>query len=283
MTAEQILEKVTDLPPAPIAACKLLSLLKSPTLDSIDEVVATIEYDAALTARLLRCCNSAFMAGHEAVDSVDQAVLRLGYYEILRLVLALSVGNTLSKNLQGYGVDSYELWSHSVTCALATQKLAEACAKLGVNPSVAFTAGLLHDIGKVVLNSLTIPQVEQIRLMIHTSGASLIEAETAILGVNHADIGGALLQRWKLTPTITEGVGNHHMPPIDQGPQLSGVVHLANGCAHFVGSSYGWESFALRIRPEIMDVLQLRPEDVERTMIYIHGESNRIKQFMSVV
>jgi putative nucleotidyltransferase with HDIG domain len=283
MTADQLLEKVTDLPPAPVAACKLLSLLKNPTLDSIDEVVTTIEYDAALTARLLRCCNSAFMAGHEAVDSVDQAVLRLGYYEILRLVLALSVGNTLSKNLQAYGVDSYELWSHSVTCALATQKIAESCRALSPSPSVAFTAGLLHDIGKVVLNQVALPQAEQIRVMIHTSGISLIEAESSVLGVNHADIGGALLRRWKLSPAIAEGVSNHHMPPLNKGPLLSGVVHLANCCAHFVGSSYGWESFAIRIRPEIMDTLQLQPQVIEQTMIYIHGEANRIKQFMSVV
>ncbi|MDD2706891.1 MAG: HDOD domain-containing protein [Verrucomicrobiae bacterium] len=283
MTADEILNKIADLPPAPIAASKLLSLLKNPTVDSIDEVVETLEYDPALTARLLRACNSAFMAGHASVDSVDQAVLRLGYYEILRVVLALTVGGVLSKGLPGYGVDSYELWSHSITAALASQKLMETSRGLDATPSVAFTAGLLHDIGKVVLNHLTLPEVENIRVMIHTNGASLLEAETAVLGVNHAEIGACLLKRWKLSGAIVEAVARHHTPPVDKGPQLAGVVHLANGCAHFVGSSYGWESFAIRIRPEIMETLNLKPEDIERTMIFIHSESNRIKQFMSIV
>ncbi|MBI4026138.1 MAG: HDOD domain-containing protein [Verrucomicrobia bacterium] len=276
--ADQILDKTSDLPPAPIAACKLMDLLKHPSRDNVDEVAQTIQYDPSLTARLLRCANSVYMGGRDPVGSVEQAVLRLGYWEIMRLVLTLSVGNSLGRELQAYGVNSVELWYHSINVAVASQKLAEFSKTPTEEPSVAFTAGLLHDIGKVVLDRC-LPQ-HLIRDRVRRGGLSLTEAEAAVMGVNHAEIGGRLLARWKLPDPIVQAVAHHHQP---QRGVLSAVVHLADCCVHVLGASYGWASFATRSQAGISETLGLTQNDVERTIIHVQGESHRIKEFMSIV
>ena len=282
MTTDQILDMVPDLPPAPITACKLVQLLGRPALDNLEEVVQTIEFDASLTARLLRTCNSAFMSGYERVHSVEGAVLRLGYAEIFSLVMALSAKSSLSRDLPAYGFEAVELWAHSVTAALTAQKIAELVRNQNAPTSTAFTAGLLHDIGKTVLSQIALPQIDLIRRMVQSQETSLLEAETAVLGFNHAQVGGALLKRWKLPDPLIEGVANHHAPPVDHGIALSGIVHLANGSAHFAGSSFGWESFAMDLNPAIIDLLGLTPDFMQRIMIFIQGESARIHKFMAI-
>ncbi len=280
--AEKILDAMTDLPPPPHVACKLMELLRS-SRQSNDEVVQTIRYDAVLTAKLLKTCNSAFWARSEPVGSVDTAVMRLGYQEVSRIVLALSVGSSLARENKAYGVSARELWHHSVITAIASQKLVTVARSIVVEPSVAFTAGLLHDIGKMVLGRSMLPEVDKIRAQIEQNGKSWLEAETDVLGVNHAEIGACLLSRWKLPPVVVEAVANHHEPPVDQGATLSAVVHLADGCAHFVGSSYGWNSLAARMGSGVIEALGMNPDEIEKTMIHVHNESDRIKGFMAVV
>jgi putative nucleotidyltransferase with HDIG domain len=280
MTADEILNKVTNLPPAPITACKLLELLGRPSLNNMSEVVQAIEYDASLTARLLRACNSAFMSGRERVNTVEEAVLRLGYAEILQLVVALNAGSALCADLAGYGMDSNELWGHSVTSALAGQKFVEFLPKLGVNPSVAFTAGLLHDIGKVILNQLPFSRVQSMKKMIRSQQVSAIEAEVAVLGVNHAEVGAALLQRWKLPDSIVEAVAHHHEPPADQKATLAAVVSLADSCARFSDASENSAVSASNSR--VIEACGLKPDVMQTVRNYIESESEKIRKFMSI-
>ncbi len=281
MNIEEILRNVPDLPPAPQIACKLLELLKKETQDN-DEIVKIIQYDAVLTGKLLKACNSVFMAGREPLASLDQAVIRLGHAEVLRLVVSLSVGSGLSKELTGYGAEGKALWHHSITTAVAAQKLREFITKPLPESSVAFTSGLMHDIGKVVLSHTMMPEVAKIRELIEKEHLSLIEAEKQVLGVDHAELGGALLKLWKLPEVVIEAVAFHHQPGTEPG-KLSPVVHLANCCAHSVGSSYGWDSMATRFQEGALEVLGLTPDHLERAMISVHDEAAKIKAFMDIV
>ena len=282
MKAEQILDHVKDLPSPPHVACKLMELLRS-SVKNNQEVVQIIQHDAAITAKLLKTCNSAFWARGEPLGSVDAALMRLGYQEVLRIVTAVSVGSSLARENKGYGVSAKELWHHSVVAAIATQKLAGMVKKPMIDPSLAFTAGLVHDIGKIVLSQSLLPQVDAVRGCVEKDGKSMLEAESEVLGVTHAEIGGCLLARWKLPPMVVEAVQNHHKPPLGNGgPALSAIVHVANGCAHCIGSSYGWDSMATRMEAGALEALGLRPEEMERTIIFLHGEEERINGFTAI-
>jgi putative nucleotidyltransferase with HDIG domain len=283
MNADQIIDQIQDLYPPPKVACKLLNLLKRSDQD-IQEVVQTLQSDAVLTAKILKTCNSAMMGGRDALASIEQAVIRLGYKEVLRIVLAFSVGGSLSKKLDAYGVAAKDLWHHSLTTGIMAQRLNEWCGDRKQEASVVFTAGILHDFGKVVLDQSMLPEVEKIRELVEKNQLSLIEAEKSVMTVDHTEIGARLMKRWKLPPMLVEAVRFHHDPlsASEEFRPIAALIHVSNCNAHAMGSSFGWESLATRFQEEAANVLGLKSEHMEKAMIAILGDSDKIKALVSI-
>jgi len=150
MTAHELVAKVKNLPPISQAALQLVNLLDEPAVSN-EDVVQVLKYDNVLTAKLLRACNSPYFGLEEPVSSVDQAVLILGHHQILHIVLTLAFGGAMAVPLTGYAVESNELWRHSLTAATAAEHLAVNGIDMNADPHVAFTVGLLHDIGKLAI------------------------------------------------------------------------------------------------------------------------------------
>ncbi len=177
------INKVKTLPPAPRILPELLSLLGQDDTDS-SRIVQLISFDPAITACVLRVCNSAYFAGALPADDLQEAI-------------------------KGYGINPGELWQHSVTAAVAAQLIAKS---KGEDDSVVFTATLLHDIGKIVLaealEHIYVKLIEENR----SQQAALIETEKRVLGVQHAEIGGHLLARWNFPPSLVNAVWFHHDP-----------------------------------------------------------------------
>src|SRR5688572_7926722 len=150
MNPETLVDKVEDLSvPAP-SVVKLLSLLN---LDDIDNqaVVEVVRTDTVLSAKLLALANSAFFGSPRAIESVDEALFHLGYAQVHRLALAIGLSGLMNRRAAGYAMDEGDFWRHSLLTAKASESLAETMPHLA-KPSIAYTAGLLHDIGKLVLN-----------------------------------------------------------------------------------------------------------------------------------
>lgn len=282
MTVEEIISQASELPPVSEAALKLLKLLGSAHHDN-EDVVKSVQYDSILTAKLLRACNSAIQGLREPIGSIDQAVLQLGQQEILRLVLALNVGGTMNRELGGYAVGESELWAHSITTALAAERIVEHGHADVFDPSLAFTAGLLHDIGKVVLNkALTSESQAAVRARIKEGGVSRPEAEHSVLGLDHAEVGAALLTRWRLPETIVEAVANHHHPPKMRPLPLSALTHVANFIAHTIGSTPGWDGYAVRVDEAIAAQMGLNTDSLQQVMIDVHLSLAKVRQFLSI-
>ncbi len=282
MTAADIIAQAPELPPISEAALKLLTLLGNPDHDGAD-IVKAIQVDAMLTARLLRACNSAYQGRRQPIASIDQAVLQLGQQETLRLVLALNVGDALARPLDGYAVGERELWQHALTTALAAAQLVHHGLPAPYEAHVAYTAGLLHDLGKVVLNRALDPALQTaLRSYIQDHHASRPEAERALLGTDHAEVGATLLAQWRLPPEVVEAVAHHHQPPSQSPLPLSAIIHLANSLAHATGSSPGWEGYAVRIDESVAPRLGLGPADIEHLMIQIHLSLAQVRQFLSL-
>lgn len=261
---DEYLNKVRTLPPAPAILPKLLVLLGEPDVDS-SKIVELITYDPALTASVLQLCNSAFFAQATPATDLQEAVTRLGFRQVYQLVAAVSGARALAPPQKGYGIEPGELWKHSVTTAVAARLMA---GDQGDDENTVFTAALLHDIGKIVLSEALEHVYAKLVEETQDQEHSLLEAEKRLLGVQHAEIGGRLLSRWKFPPALVSAVWFHHQPegakPHDR---LASYVYLGNMVAHFTGQSYGHQAFALRGRAEALEILGLAPESLPKYMI----------------
>jgi len=282
MTAHELVAKVKNLPPVSYAALKLVNLLDQPSVSN-DEVVQVLKCDNVLTAKLLRACNSPYFGLEEPVTSVDQAVFLLGHQQILHIVLTLAFGSAMVVPLPGYAVEANELWRHSLITATAAETISAEIPDLNVEPAVAFTVGLLHDIGKLVLGQALTPDFQNdIRQRIEQQHSSRSEAEKAVLGTDHSEVGACLLQEWHLPEEIVEAVANHHNPVLEPRPRLSVTTHLANCMSHLAGSAPGWDGYAVRVDERVTAAFDITGDKLETMVIAVRESFDRVDQFMTM-
>jgi len=282
MNAQELVAKVKHLPPVPTAALRLISLLDKADTENND-IVQAIRFDNVLTAKLLRACNSPYFGFSEPVSSVDQAVLVLGHQQILHIVLTLAFGSTMAVSLPAYAVESSELWQHSLTTAMAAEVVANGGLEINVETSVAFTAGLLHDIGKLVMGqAIDAPLLAAIRGRIAEERLSWVAAERDILGTDHAEVGAHLLKSWNLPEEVVEAVRNHHRPVLAPRPLLSAVVHVANWAAHVAGPVAAENVMAASVDERVVVELGITAEKMDQMHIEIRNSSESVGQFMAM-
>jgi putative nucleotidyltransferase with HDIG domain len=283
MTAQEMVAKARNLPAVSHAALKLVTLLDHPE-GSNDEVVQVLKHDSVLTAKLLRACNSPAVGLEEPITSVDQAVLLIGHSQILQMVLSLAFGGPMAVELPGYAIEANELWRHSLTAATSAEVLVRNGVDVGAEASVAFTVGLLHDIGKLVMVHVLTPEAQNaVRQRVTEGHQAIVEAEHEVFGTDHAEVGACLLKSWQLPDEIVEAVAHHHHPVYLPHPRLSVIAHLSNCVAHLAGSAPGWEAYALRAEGAPMEQLHLDFEKLEQVIIAVRESTDRINQFMGIV
>lgn len=276
---DDYLNKVKSLPPAPKILPELLSLLRKDDIDA-DRVVKLIAFDPGITAAVLRLCNSAYFAGASPASDLQEAVTRLGFRQVYQLVAAVSGSKMLGPAQKGYGIDAGELWEHSVVSAVAAQLIAKSCDE---DESLAFTATLLHDIGKIVLAEALEHIYADLVENSKNEQTPLIETETRLLGVQHAEIGGRLLARWNFPENIASAVTFHHQPSsATNHERLTAQVYLGNMVAYFMGYGFGHHAFALRGRTDALDILKLKPEVLPQFMIQTFEQLQFVRSMVNV-
>ena len=261
---DRFIDSAPALRPAPRILPELLTLLCEDDTDA-ERVITLIQFDPALTASVLRLSNSVTLGSAEPVEDLSVAVSRLGFNQTYRLV-ARAVGEGTMKSAQrGYHIAEGELWRHAAVSAVAGQVLAR---ELGQNENLAFTAALLHDIGKLLLSIAVESTYADVMRLIEESGQSFLEAEKATLGVDHAEVGGRLLERWGFPQNLVQAVRHHH-DPLQAGPHqaLAAGVHLSDVLAHLLGHGYGHHAYAVRTKPEALDLLKLKPGNIEDLLL----------------
>jgi putative nucleotidyltransferase with HDIG domain len=282
MTANEVVAKVKNLPPVSFAALKLVNLLEQSAVSN-DEVVEVLKCDNVLTAKLLRACNSPYFGLEEPVASVDQAVLILGHQQILHIVLTLAFGGAMVVPLPAYAAEANELWRHSLITATAAEIIVNRGMDLNVEAPVAFTVGLLHDMGKLVLGQMLTPELQgEIRTRIDMKQLSRCDAEREVLGTDHGDVGACLLQSWHLPEEIVEAVANHHRPVLEPRPRLSVVAHIANNLAHLSSSSRGWDSLEVHVDERVMTTFDITPDKLESMVYSVRESFDQVDQFMAM-
>ena len=229
---QRIVSQMESLPSLPSLYAELIQELQSPDA-SIKKVGEIISLDLGMTAKVLQMVNSAFFGLRRNISSPTEAAMFLGIDTIMSLVLAIHVFSQFNASKLA-GFTPQALWSHSMATGLLAKRIAKA-EKLGNKVAEdAFTAGLLHDSGKVVLAASLPEWYEQALTLTKTEKISLVEAEQDVFGTTHAEIGAYLLGLWGLPESIIEAVAFHHCPSqcLTQTFSPLTLVHIANALQH---------------------------------------------------
>lgn len=229
---DQIVARLKTLPALPTVVCELLASFGNEEMD-VGQLSRQIAWDQALTARLLRVANSSFYGLQSRVATINDAVVLLGFRAVRSMVLAVSV-NSLFRADHCPGFDPQAYIRHSVGTALAARALAMLSNR---NPELAFTAGILHDIGELALASCFAEQYAQVLAYREQHDCPLVVAERDILGIDHAAVGGLLSDIWRFPPTLHTAVAEHHAPSSATADSLADITHVADAVAHGLGLS----------------------------------------------
>lgn len=234
MDIEQtFIKDVDDLVPRPDIALEVMSLAHSQK-SSIKELAGKIEQDPSLTANMLRISNSAYFGQMKKINSIHDIIVRLGIDTVRMLAITGAAVGFLKTPQGAYNLEPGALWKHSYATALLSSIL---CRYADVNNvPVIYSAALLHDIGKIILNKAL--QDECVKRDVFWDGRDIAAFEKDLLGTDHIKVGAALLKKWGLSEAIIQPVLFHHSPAVIKSEDMdSKIVYLANSLAESIGIS----------------------------------------------
>ncbi len=222
-SAREAVARIRELPTLPVVLGRVLSIAADPEASALD-LGRVVTADQSLSAALLKVVNSAYYGFYRKIESVTQAIVVLGFFEVRNLTLTATTFRTLAAGNSAY--DRRQLWRHSLAAGMA----AERCAHLaGKKISGCFESGLLHDIGKVAFDMLYGDKFVQAANRAHEQGVPIGEVEARTFGMDHAEAGGILGEHWNLPPSVVEAIRLHHQPEhATVDPVLCAVAALAN-------------------------------------------------------
>ncbi|MDH5423873.1 MAG: HDOD domain-containing protein [Gammaproteobacteria bacterium] len=230
LSVDELVSDVTKLVSLPEVCLKVISMVENPET-SIDEIGKVISQDPGLTVKILRISNSAMYGLRNEVDTVSRAITYLGTRQIRDLVLATSAFDTF-RGISNSLVTMEDFWSHSLRCGLAANQLTKLCGLR--NADGLFVAGLLHDIGQLILFNRQ-PELSQQAIILSMEGSEELEmheAEQSLMGFNHMDVGFKLAEEWNLPEYLRCCIGYHHKP--SESPDFKqevSIIHIANTIA----------------------------------------------------
>lgn len=261
ITIDEVTRQVRDLPSLPAVITELLTTMDKEDVD-VQSLCRKITLDQALTAKTLRLANSSFYGMSSQVTTIQQAISILGFRSIRTLLTACSVTAAFPRNAGGsFNFEGF--WRHSVATAVSAQKLARL---LAVNPDTAFTAGLLHDIGALVLATRFREQYESMLAYRREHDCTIVVAEQAVLGIDHTVVGSALTAYWKFPLEMQRAVAGHHTPEDSGMSPLTLVVHAANTLAHALDLTGESDDQAPRISHAVWNALGL--DEAQSTSLF---------------
>ena len=274
----QIIKKVNRLEPIPTVIHKVLDLADDPE-SSLNDLVEVVERDPAITANLLKTVNSAHMGLPVKVDSVKQAVSMLGLQQVVEMVLSQNLSGNLKRSQKGYGLAKGDLWRQSLAVAMVARTLAGQRDLMSL-PAI-YTAALLKDIGKVILHEFVADQLPAIQKLVAEKGMSFVEAEKAVLGMDHTTLGGIIAKQWHFSPHMTYMIENHHLPnPASRNDPATATLYLADMVAMMVDTGIGVDRLAYHVYQDVFNDFFPDKQQIKSLMITYKTFHREIQGFM---
>lgn len=273
---DRILRSTDRLPPFPLVMQRAFQLIEDPR-SSAQDLVDVLQFDQAITANVLRLCNSAYFGLRRPVSSLKEALVMVGFDRLMEIILSQGSAALLKDSCEGYGLGQADLWKHSVACALLSHIISK---RLNREATLTlFTAALLHDIGKVMLGHFLQEYFGQIRDLTVEKQLSFSEAEKQVLGINHAELGGKVAERWKFPKSIILAIRYHHTPT--QSSEEREIVELISLCdvvAMLTGIGGGADGLTYHGHSEIMKRHHLGEKDVEQFIIKLEDQFQAVDE-----
>jgi putative nucleotidyltransferase with HDIG domain len=264
---DRIIESIKELPPFPIVIQRAIQLIDDPN-SSAQQVVEVVQFDQSITFDVLKVCNSAYFGLRRKVRSLKEAVVMVGFDQLLDIILSHESRLFFQESFKGYDLNQGDLWKHSVASGILSRILSK---HLGhTNPNSLFTATLLHDIGKIVLNRYLIDYYDKIKFLIHKESLSFVEAEKKILGIDHAELGGRIVERWEFPEDIVMAIRYHHSPL--ESPNYSftvDLVYLSDLISMLTGVGGGADGLSYYGYKTIMKRYGVKEKDIEHFILQL--------------
>jgi HD-like signal output (HDOD) protein len=265
----RILKKVKQLQPIPTAIHQILALAGNPD-SSMEDLVYLVKHEPAITANLLKTCNSAYLGLRVKVDSVQQAVTMLGLQRVVELVLSQNLATNLQRAQGGYGMAKGDLWKQSVATAMVARTLAERRDLFNL-PAI-YTAALLKDIGKVVLHEYVRDELDKIQTLVKSEHLSFVEAEKVCIGMDHAMLGSIVAKEWNFSSHMIFMIEHHHLnDPEARNDPATATIYLADMVAMMVGTCIGVDRLAYHVYEDIFDDNFLAKDELKALMLTYSG------------
>ncbi|MBW2410104.1 MAG: HDOD domain-containing protein [Deltaproteobacteria bacterium] len=262
----RIIKATRDLPPMPDVIFKIQRTLLDPNAYA-QQIADLIETDQALAARVLKIANSPFYGMTGKVASVHHAAVILGFKTLGELTTIAGFSELMGNKLAGYGYRADELWRHSLAVALASKHIAQK-----LNPELisdALTAGLIHDLGKLILDPYVFEQREIFDEFMEATEQTFLRAEKHILGFDHAEIAYEICRHWNFPEALALSIKYHHYPSLSKDSQMAYILHLADYIAVLSDSGYDMD--------EILDIQE------EGTQAFLEVHQEEIRSISSVI
>ena len=276
-----IFENIKNLPTLPEVVQKLITLMQDERT-SANDLSKLISYDQAISLRLLKVANSAYYGFLKEVATVHHAIVILGFEEVKRLSLGIGMINFMS----GVNDVSFrllqDLWKHSVGCSLATQIISK---KIDVDSDLTTTSSLLHDIGKLVLDSVFSNEYKSVMDKVKTESLYTLDAEKNIFGFDHADVGLWLCSKWKLPPALILPIAYHHqVEKADKDNMLNvSIVHLADIISHKAGMGNYEDTTIPPLNELARESLHVNEEAIDSMVEDLLREEEKVQAFISAI
>lgn len=274
--------EVHDLPTLPVIITRILETVADET-SSASELTALLEQDHAISAKLLRLANSAFYGLRHRVDNIRRAVVVLGFNEVRQLALATSVFDTLSKRKQ-FAFDPEDFWMHSLGAARGAHLVAEKYCPTGTREG-AFTAGLLHDIGKYVLALVLKEEYREIVQEAQNSRRVLREVEFEKMGTTHARVGRWIGEKWRFPPSILNAIGNiYRVTTYEEADQRTvAAVAVGDELSRKAGFGYAGDGECLKPDTGVLAILGIGPKEFDELVVQLQEVREEAASFLRVL
>ena len=259
---KDIVEQIDQLEPVPPIAVQILALTEDPD-SSLAEISDLILNDPALTANLLKTCNSAFFSLPRRVESVRDAISLMGLDQIVEIVLFNGLSASFKKEMVGYGLGERELWRHAVSSAHVAGILAD---RFGAsqNKHLIYTAALVKDIGKLILGRFVAFSYEQINILVRSQGQSFNDAEHAIIGMNHEELGALVGKKWNFSDKMIYIIRHHHLSDESARQDLeTALVYLADIICMMMGICTGADGLSYRFYGDVLNQMNMSEHDLQ--------------------
>lgn len=273
---EALARDIRSLPSLPTVVQELMLLLRQEV--PIEVISNTLRLDQALSIKVLQLANSPLYGLSGRIGSVRDAINVLGLRQLGGLVIAAALAMHFNK-LHGQSLPMNTLWRHSIGCAVASRHLALLA---GLDSAAAFTAGLLHDVGRLVVIRHYPVEAAQAIAWAEQNDLSHCEAELLLLGIDHTELGEWVCRHWRFGSDIVEAIAGHHHPPPAGPVSLIDVVHAANAITHALDLAGADTEAVPDVNPMAWERLNVPEDDLPALFARIESEFNELQSLLSL-